>query len=114
MAKKRVKERPLGELAAAMDDNELADHFARSSLHVQYDAYKAELLRRLGRARAGHAPEEPDEEADMFKALARFASALEHWVGQRCPDFEPGCYACQVWGLYDQIKEKLESTLERP
>lgn len=24
--------------------------------------------------------------------------------GERCPDFEPGCFCCQMWAMHDEIE----------
>lgn len=32
------------------------------------------------------------------------AECITEQYGERCPDFEPGCYCCQAWAQYDALR----------
>jgi hypothetical protein len=31
---------------------------------------------------------------------------IEKYYGERCKDFEPTCFCCQAWAVYDAIREE--------
>ena len=37
------------------------------------------------------------------EAVAALTKALEEHVGPRCPDFDPGCYGCDLWAALDRL-----------
>ncbi|NNH67778.1 hypothetical protein [Rhizobium laguerreae] len=48
-----------------------------------------------------------ETELPAVKVKASIPAAEEitaDW-GERCPDFEPGCFCCQMWAMHDEITE---------
>jgi hypothetical protein len=45
-------------------------------------------------------------EADLYKDL--IADAITQAFGERCPDHEPGCFCCEAWKQYDDLKAERE------
>lgn len=47
----------------------------------------------------------PDIQTEHQTAVQMIEEAIaEHW-GERCPDFEPECFLCQVWAKLDALTE---------
>lgn len=45
-----------------------------------------------------------DDQWEDTKQLIELTSAwIELHYGERCPDFEPHCYLCHVWSLFDAM-----------
>lgn len=36
--------------------------------------------------------------------LNLIAEAITEAFGERCPDYEPGCFCCDAWKQYDDLK----------
>lgn len=33
--------------------------------------------------------------------------AITEWFGERCPDFDEGCFACQAWAEWDAMTKEI-------
>ena len=54
--------------------------------------------------------DEYDDRAKDF--LAMFRRFADWGFGDRCPDYDDGCYTCKMWSLYDQVEKVV--TCEEP